>query len=246
MSDVINILYKCLNTVWNGEKPRQKSLLPLILVSTLWLLGACDISQWYQNSTAAPDTTNPIAVAGFDQLALVNTEIRLNGSQSHHPQRKAITYQWRLLTKKNALLAQGDQAAALFKAEKPGDYKVELVVSDGENSSKPDIINISVASFMVEVKWQQLMIQPQTEGYVIYVGPTIKDATTAIKVFTKNDPYWNPKMSSYPLSGDGITAAVNGADTACFRIKTYNKSGESEFNNANCVKLQPIPVSVGT
>jgi hypothetical protein len=86
------------------------------------------------NRAAAPNPANPMKGV-----------IILDGTKSK-PVDKNLTYTWRQVSGDNLKL----QAAALAKDRvgirvyKPGDYKFELIVSDGENSSLPVTVDLKV------------------------------------------------------------------------------------------------------
>ncbi len=82
----------------------------------------------------------PVADAGPDQTVKVNTEVQLDGTASSDPDGDQLTYAWEI-----AQLPEGSKAALndpklpkpTFNADKEGEYKVKLVVNDGELDSNP-------------------------------------------------------------------------------------------------------------
>ena len=94
-------------------------------------------------------TPNPAPVANRNAVPNPNNPMKgviiLDGTKSK-PVDKNLTYTWRQVSGDNLKL----QAAALAKDRvgirvyKPGDYKFELIVSDGENNSLPVTVDLKV------------------------------------------------------------------------------------------------------
>ncbi len=93
----------------------------------------------------------PVAVAGFDQRALLAPDVRvqLDGSASYDPDGDPLTrFRWRLLSRPAAAvveLQQADSSAAWLEPDAPGTYVVALVVDDGRLASAPDVLRLLVA-----------------------------------------------------------------------------------------------------
>jgi Tol biopolymer transport system component len=89
----------------------------------------------------------PVAEAGPDQLLqVVGTTVHLSGAQSYDEDGDPLTYQWTLLSKpvgSTAALTGADTATPIFVADKNGAYSVQLVVSDGKDSSAADTVTVS-------------------------------------------------------------------------------------------------------
>ena len=88
----------------------------------------------------------PIANAGPDQTVFVGTRVQLDGSASTDPDGDLLTYQWSLMTAptgSTAQLSNPTDVRPTITIDKPGNYVLQLVVSDGTFSSSPSQVTIS-------------------------------------------------------------------------------------------------------
>jgi hypothetical protein len=101
--------------------------------------------------TVASSLDLPVADAGPNQSTFEGSEICLDGSNSHDPAQREITFQWSLVSVPELSLAQsGDLVAAdesvCFTPDAPGSYTVSLVVDNGIVESDPDFAFVAVGS----------------------------------------------------------------------------------------------------
>lgn len=85
----------------------------------------------------------PVADAGEDQSVKVGANVALDGSSSHDPNGDAITFTWELVARPDGSQAQLSDPNAMKPTLTPdvaGDYRIELVVSDGVSPSDPDSV----------------------------------------------------------------------------------------------------------
>lgn len=90
----------------------------------------------------------PQANAGPDQTVAVNDIVQLDGSTSTDPDGNyPLTYSWTITQKpagSAAALSDSTIAIPTFTADVPGDYTIELVVTDSKGKSSPaDVVVIS-------------------------------------------------------------------------------------------------------
>lgn len=88
----------------------------------------------------------PVAHAGDDQTAFVNSTIMLDGSMSSDSDYDALTYQWSILYKPEgsmAVLSDPVQVQPSISIDTAGVYIVQLVVNDGAASSLADTVIIT-------------------------------------------------------------------------------------------------------
>lgn len=98
-----------------------------------------------------PDPQNqaPIANAGQDQNALVDSVVELSGLLSSDPDQNPLTYDWSLVTRptgSNTVLSNASSVNPMLTPDAIGSYVVELVVSDGITSSIPDSVTINAVN----------------------------------------------------------------------------------------------------
>ena len=104
--------------------------------------------------SSAPDTVAvsslnlaPSANAGVDFGAIVGDLVILDGSASSDPDNDSLTFSWSLTAAPDGSSASLDDASAVtpsFVADPPGGYTLQLVVSDGFESSAADDVVVSV------------------------------------------------------------------------------------------------------
>ena len=90
--------------------------------------------------------TPPIAVAGPDQLVVVDDTVILDGSDSYDPEDRDLTYLWSFVSipdGRQTEMYDETNVQAYFVAEWPGEYIVSLVVNNGELDSEPDEVTIT-------------------------------------------------------------------------------------------------------
>lgn len=135
-------------------------------------------------TTMAPTPINqpPQAVAGPDVVALTNTEIVFDGSNSADPENDPLTYFWNF---GDGTTAEQIKVSHIYQYA--GTYLVTLTVSDGQNSST-DIIKVSIYSQAIviseflpspkgpdqENEW--IEIQNQSDQIADLSGWQLKDA----------------------------------------------------------------------
>jgi hypothetical protein len=107
-----------------------------------------------------PPNRQPIANAGSDQSVIVNSTIQLNGSSSSDPDCDLLTYTWKFISKppgSKANLSKTNIPKPTFKADKEGDYVLELKVDDGRGGTATDQVTITarreVCKFKREIYW---------------------------------------------------------------------------------------------
>jgi alkaline phosphatase len=92
--------------------------------------------------------TAPIADAGIDQqVTLAHLPVQFDAQNSSDAENDVLTYAWMLVEKpvgSNAILTDSLTATPSFSTDIQGDYRVGLVVNDGEKESIVDSLVITV------------------------------------------------------------------------------------------------------
>ena len=109
------------------------------------------VNDGQQNSEAAVvvlTTLNsaPVAEAGPDQSAKINSLITLDGGLSSDVDGDALHYTWTLLNKPDNSQPELDSGLASkvqFTLDQPGNYTAQLIVHDAQSDSVPDTVTIS-------------------------------------------------------------------------------------------------------
>lgn len=98
------------------------------------------------NGDVVSANTDPVANAGQDQSVLVGTQVTLDGGQSADADGDPLTFDWSLIEVppgSSANLENPQGLTTTFEVDKFGDYRVQLIVDDGQASSAPDETVIS-------------------------------------------------------------------------------------------------------
>jgi hypothetical protein len=91
-----------------------------------------------------PTSTAPVANAGPDQTVTIGSLVTLDGGASSAPT-GVLTFEWRFVTippASAAALSDPGSVTPSFTADVEGDYEIELVVNNGEESSVPDRVSV--------------------------------------------------------------------------------------------------------
>ncbi len=96
--------------------------------------------------TITTENSRPVANPGLDQTATLNSRVQLDGTASNDPDNDPLAYQWAFVSKPSnsiATLTNAATASPSFTLDKPGNYVLELIVSDGKLESMPMTVTIS-------------------------------------------------------------------------------------------------------
>ena len=101
--------------------------------------------------TVAISTVNsaPVANAGADQTAFVTQTVTLNGGGSSDVDGDAVTFSWTFVSRpagSAAVLSNAASVQPTFAVDRPGSYRVRLIVSDGALSSVADVVDIQTVN----------------------------------------------------------------------------------------------------
>ncbi|MGA1824073.1 MAG: PKD domain-containing protein, partial [bacterium] len=91
----------------------------------------------------------PIANAGQNQPADVDTEVALDGSESADPDGDSLSYSWSVYQRpflSTATLSDSTVVNPTFTPDEPGAYIMQLIVNDAEMDSEPDFMTIVAGS----------------------------------------------------------------------------------------------------
>jgi RHS repeat-associated protein len=93
--------------------------------------------------------TPPAAEAGPDQTVMVGDTVTLDASASTDADGDPLTYNWSFLSRPSgsaALLSDPSIVHPTFCVDRPGVYRVQLIVNDGKADSEPDTVSITTAN----------------------------------------------------------------------------------------------------
>ena len=98
--------------------------------------------------TRALPNEPPIADAGDDQTVDLNATVTLDGSGSSDPDAgpSPLTFAWSMLARpagSTAVLSSTTAVGPTFRADRAGEYVLQLIVNDGADSSAPDTVRIT-------------------------------------------------------------------------------------------------------
>ena len=112
---------------------------------TLQLIASDNRLESTDTVTITTVNSAPVANAGLDQSATINSLVNLNGSASTDVDGDSLTYDWTLTVPENSNAVLSDSTAAMpsFTTDVVGDFVAQLTVSDGELFSEVDTIRIS-------------------------------------------------------------------------------------------------------
>jgi hypothetical protein len=99
--------------------------------------------------TADPVNGRPTADAGLDRGVVTGNDVLLDGTGSSDPEDDTLTYAWSFVARpsgSNAAFDDDTSATPTFTADLDGDYRIHLIVSDGELESPPDEVVINAAA----------------------------------------------------------------------------------------------------
>src|SRR5437763_2656430 len=85
---------------------------------------------------------DPVAVATAPEAVNAGSYVQLNGTGSHDPQQRSLTYFWVIVKRpagSNAQLIDANTPTPSFLADLPGEYVIELTVSNSLFSSKSQV-----------------------------------------------------------------------------------------------------------
>jgi hypothetical protein len=147
----------------------------------------------------------PIADAGSNQVVNECTTVTLDGSNSHDPENKPLTYTW--TSPSEITLSDNHIVNPTFTApevETMTKYEFVLVVNDGELDSEPDTVTITVLN--VEAEQEIAHIDPKFIKVVSVEKPLVIDGVL-------NETDWERRFDYLVFNPKGITGDVEYAPT---------------------------------
>src|SRR5918912_2681155 len=93
-------------------------------------------------AACADRVPDPVANAGAQQSVNAGSYVQLDGTTSHDPQSRELTYSWVIISRppgSNAQLIDANTPKPSFVADVPGTYLIELTVSNSLFSSKSQV-----------------------------------------------------------------------------------------------------------
>ena len=96
-------------------------------------------------ATITTGASAPVANAGADQSAAVQSTVTLDGSKSSDSNGNPLTFKWSLLyepTGSTATLSSASTVNPTFVVDLPGTYVAQLVVNDGNRDSAPATVKV--------------------------------------------------------------------------------------------------------
>lgn len=96
----------------------------------------------------------PVAEAGLPLWALPGNVVILNGSASTDPDDDPLAYAWTQISGPPVELSKADTAYPELTVEGGGTYRFELVVTDGESDSDPDMVEVVVPFTVIETGYE--------------------------------------------------------------------------------------------
>ena len=86
----------------------------------------------------------PTAEAGLPLMANIGDTVVLNGTASSDPDGDPLGFTWTQFSGPDAGLEKADTDSPQFTVATAGTYRFDLVVTDGENDSEPDRVDVVV------------------------------------------------------------------------------------------------------
>ncbi|MHC4325107.1 MAG: PKD domain-containing protein, partial [Planctomycetota bacterium] len=109
----------------------------------------------------------PVADAGLDRVSPVPSEVYLDGTGSHDPDKiDELTYTWKQMEGPQIELQNADTARPFFDCNEQGTYAFELVVSDDFVDSEPSVVRVTTVA--VTMMQQHLNAGYITDDYFHY------------------------------------------------------------------------------
>jgi hypothetical protein len=100
-------------------------------------------------TATGPANQPPVADAGRDIAVATGDAVRLDGTDSSDPDGDTLSYSWSLVDQpaaSTADLSDADRADPSLSTDVDGTYQVQLIVSDGELESDPDVVIVTAAT----------------------------------------------------------------------------------------------------
>jgi hypothetical protein len=156
--------------------------------------------------TAGSGNLPPVAQAGADRAVLPGSPVTLDGSASYDPNGTPLTYEWTLQRQppgSSVSLLQADSATPTVTPTTTGEYVLALRVHDGEHTSAPALITITVATGNL--------------APVAHAGPDQTVTTGVLVTLTaaeSHDPNGDPLTYSWQLQSKPAGSRAALADAA--------------------------------
>jgi len=104
------------------------------------------VALWVAHPAAQEENQAPVADAGDNQTVALGAAVELDGRGSYDPDGDALFYQWSQTEGPSVDLNNANSSTPTFTAAAAGDLFFQLIVSDGELSSAPDEVRVTVSA----------------------------------------------------------------------------------------------------
>ncbi len=179
----------------------------------------------------------PRSDAGHDQEVHPGAKVILDGRNSTDPDGDSLSYMWTMLSTpggSRAKLAGQTRDRAMFLADKPGTYRIQLVVKDSRGTvSKPDTVKITVpANHPPTAVIGDVLSQVSVGDTITIYGSASNDADKDPLSFK-----WalasKPAASHAALSGAGSKNCTLHIDVdGCYKVELTVSDGKTDSTPA--------------
>lgn len=191
----------------------------------------------------------PQAVIAAVEQVYAGRRAVLDGKDSVDPDGDALSYLWTITQKpegSKAKLRRADRVKTAFKADKPGEYVAQLLVTDSEGASgEPQIIRIQVPVNRPPVAHVGEIISQMATGDTLTVyGNTSKDPEAAALRYTWSLVF-KPVASQATLLSDGDSSSFHIDVDGSYTVQLIVNDGELDSEPATVTISTKKPVTAG-
>lgn len=197
----------------------------------------------YSKPEARSGNNPPEAIFSSEEETYVDGRVKLDARMSRDVDGDSITYQWKVVSKpagSKAKFKKADKTKASFKADKGGDYEVELVVTDRLGlTSSPNVQKITVLdNHPPTSNVGEILSQVKVGGAVTVYGSGSKDKD--------NDPLtYKWEIVSRPEKSKTVIQDKN-SENSSFQVDAVGSYGIQLIVNDGKADSEPTVVYVST